>query len=230
MFRQVASDLWVTERPQRAFGIEVGTRMTVVRLADGSLFVHSPVALDRPTRRALDALGPVHHVVAPNKFHHLYAGQYPVVYLDARVYAAPGLRARRPDLPIDEELGDAAPAAWAGQIEQTLFRGMPLTNEVVFLHRASRTLVFTDLVTNIRSAASFDTRLLFLLNGTYGRFASGFIERLITRDHTAARTSLERILAWDFDRVIVAHGEILERGGPPAVRAAFDWLVARAAS
>src|SRR5438105_1562048 len=99
--RQLATDLWVTERPQRAFGIEMGTRMTVVRLGDGTLWVHSPVALERATRRALDALAPVRHVVAPNRFHHLYAGQYAVVYLDARLYAAPGLREKRPDLPID---------------------------------------------------------------------------------------------------------------------------------
>ncbi len=226
MFRQLATDLWVTERPQRALGVEMGTRMTVVRLADGSLFVHSPVALDRPTRAALDALGPVRHVVAPNKFHHLYAGAYPVVYLDARLYAAPGLAERRRDLPIDETLHDTPPQAWAGQIEQTLFRGMPVTNEVVFLHRATRTVIFTDLVTNIRSAPGFDTRLLFLLNGTYGRFGSGWIERLLTRDRAAARASVERVLAWDFDRVIMAHGEILEHGGPTAARAAFDWLFA----
>jgi len=121
MLRQLAQDLGVTERPQRAFGIEMGTRMTVVRLADGTLFVHSPVALDRATRLALDALGPARHVVAPNRFHHLHAGAYPVVYLDARFYAAPGVGEKRPDLPIDEVLGDTAPSASAGQIDQSSF-------------------------------------------------------------------------------------------------------------
>ena len=225
MLRQLAQDLWVAERPQRAFGIEMGTRMTVVRLADGTLFVHSPVALDRATRLALDALGPVRHVVAPNRFHHLHAGVYPVVYLDARFYAAPGVGEKRPDLPIDEVLGDTAPSVWAGQIDQTLFRGMPLTNEIVFLHRTTRTLVLTDIATNVRAAPGLDTWLLFSVNGTYGRFAAGWIERLLTRDWGAARASLEHVLAWDFDRIIVAHGDVVDHGGPAALRTAFHWLL-----
>jgi hypothetical protein len=40
-------------------------------------------------------------------------------------------------------------------------------------------------------------------------------------DPTALHASLDRILEWDFDRVTVTHGEVLETGGPAALRSAF---------
>ena len=63
--RELDEGLWVEDRPLRLLGIEVGARMTVVRLEDGGLFLHSPVALDADLRSDLDALGPVRCVVAP---------------------------------------------------------------------------------------------------------------------------------------------------------------------
>ena len=78
--RQLAQDLWVAERTQRFYGLEVGTRMTVIRLADGSLLLHSPVALASELRRELDAIGRVCFAVAPNRVHHLYAGKVAEAY------------------------------------------------------------------------------------------------------------------------------------------------------
>ena len=42
------------------------------------------------------------------------------------------------------------------------------------------------------------------------------------RDRVAARASLQRVLQWDFDRVIVTHGEILEHGGRQAMQSARE--------
>ena len=105
----------MAECPLRFFGAEIGTRMTVVWLSDGGLFVHSPVQLDLPGRRALDALGPVRAVVAPNRLHHLFVGGWREAYPDARLYAAPGLPEKRSDLSFDAVLGDEPPAAWAAE-------------------------------------------------------------------------------------------------------------------
>jgi hypothetical protein len=66
MLTAFAEHIWTAARPARFWGVETGSRMTVVRLAGGGLFVHSPVALDPATRRAVDALGPVRAVVAPS--------------------------------------------------------------------------------------------------------------------------------------------------------------------
>ncbi len=224
--RQLAPDLWVAEHSFKNGPFEVGTRMTVIRLRDSGLFVHSPVRLDHPLRAALDALGPVRAVVAPNRAHHLFASDYLTGYPDARLYAAPGLPEKRPDLKFAAELSDDAPDAWSADIEQVLFRGAPTLNEVVFFHPASRTLVCTDLAFNIqRGQTAGVTRLFFRAIGAEGHFGPHrLIRRFFIRDRAAARDSIQRILRWDFDRITVTHGDVLERGGHEAMRAAYAFL------
>jgi hypothetical protein len=202
--------------------------MSVIRLADGSLLLHSPVALDPALRGELDALGPVRHAVAPNRLHHLYAGEVARCYPEARLWVAPGVERKRPDLVIAGVLGDEAPAAWRGQLDQVFFRGRPYENEVVFLHRGSRTLILCDLAFHFGPRAHPLTRLLMRLIRSYGRFGPSRLDPLLIRDRAAARESLERILAWDFDRVVVAHGDdVLDRGGREALRTGYAWLLAR---
>jgi hypothetical protein len=222
---ELARDLWIAERHQRFYGLEVGTRMTVVRLARGDLLLHSPVALDAELRRELDALGRVRFVVAPNRVHHLYAGEVARFYPEARLWVAPGLDRKRPDLAFVAVVGDEAPDEWKGELDQTFFRGRPYENEVVFLHRASRTLVLCDLAFNFGSRAAAPTRWLMKLIRSYGRFGPSRLDPLLIRDRAAARGSLERILAWDFDRVVVAHGDVLESGGREALRRGYSWLL-----
>jgi uncharacterized protein DUF4336 len=223
--RNLAPGLWIADRSFPNGPFEIGTRMTVIQLRDGGLLLHSPVRLDPELRAALDRLGPVRAVVAPNRHHHLFAADYPTGYPDARLYAAPGLPQKRPDLKFAEELSDIAPALWRAELEQHLFRGAPYMNEVVFFHPATRTVVFTDLVFNVpRGTARGVTRLFFWLIGAEGRFGPHRLMRRFIRDRMAARASVERILEWDFERVVMTHGDVLERGGRDAVRAAFAYL------
>jgi hypothetical protein len=224
--RQLAQDVWVVERAQRFFGLEVGTRMTVIRLADGSLLLHSPVALDAELRRELDAIGRVCFAVAPNRVHHLYAGKVADAYPEARLWVGPGLELKRPDLVFDGVLGDEAPAEWKDQVDQVFFRGRPYENEIAFFHRVSRTLILCDLAFNFGPRAAAPTRLLMRLLRSYGRFGPSKLDPLLIRDRRAARQSLERILGWDFDRVVVAHGDVLESGGREALRQGYSWLLA----
>jgi hypothetical protein len=226
MLHALAEHLWIVDRPQRFYGLEVGCRMTVMRLEDGSLLLHSPVALDAELRRALDALGAVRYAVAPNRFHHLYAGDVVRAYPDARLWVGPGVERKRPDLTIAGVLTDEAPEEWKGQVDQLCFRGRPFENEVVFLHRASRTLLLCDLAFNFGPTAAAVTRILLTLIGGYGGFRTTRLDPLLIRDRPAARHSLEQMLAWDFDRIIVAHGDVLEGGGRDRLRAAYQWLLA----
>ena len=225
--RPLAEDLFVAERPQKFYGLPVGTRMTVVRLAGRRLLLHSPVALDAALRTQLDALGRVRFAVAPNRVHHLYAGEVAVHYPEARLWLAPGLARKRPDLVHEAVLGDEAPPEWRGELEQVFFRGRPYENEVVFFHRASRTLLLCDLAFNFGPRAAFATRLLMRLLRSYGRLGPSTLDPLLIRDRRAARESLERILAWDFDRIVVSHGDVLERGGRETLRRGYAWLLAR---
>ena len=220
----LAPEIWVATRPLKIVVGDIGTRMTVVRLRDGGLFVHSPVHLDAATKDALDAIGTVRCVVAPTAVHHFYVGDYLAAYPAARAFGAPGVAAKRPDLRFDAELSDQAPPEWSGVLEQHFFRGAPLMNEVVFFHPASRTLILTDLAFNMRRYPAGRARIFCWLVGAVGRFGPHLVIRLGIRDRRAAAESIRRILDWDFDRVTVTHGEVLESGGKALFAAAFAYL------
>lgn len=226
MLTELAPDLWVTQRPLRFLGIEMGSRMTVVRLRSGELFLHSPVRLDAELRKELDALGRVAFAVAPNRYHHLYVGDVATHYPGAELHAAPGLPERRRDVGFHAVLGDEAPPGWEGEIQQLVFRAIPMLKEVVFLHRASRTLLLCDLSCHFRGPVPLGTRLFLAVVGGYGRFGPTRLERWLMRDRRAGREALERILAWDFDRIVVSHGEVLESGGKDALARGYRWLLA----
>lgn len=222
--RQLADNLWVVERPQAFYGLPVGTRMTVMRLTGGRLLLHSPVALGPKLRQRLDDIGQVSFVIAPNRVHHLYAGEVAQHYPAARLWIAPGLERKRPDLIFEAILTDEAPAEWRGEVDQIFFRGRPYENEVVFFHRPSRTLILCDLAFNFGPRAAWSTRLLMKLMRSYGRLGPSTLDPWLIRDRPAARDSLERILAWDFDRIIVAHGDVLDTGGHAILSRGYAWL------
>jgi hypothetical protein len=224
MLREITQDLWAAEGKVRFLGLELGTRMTVVRLRDGGLLVHSPVELTPELRGELDRTGPVRFVVAPNKYHHVFVRPFCTAFSDALLYGAPGLPAKRRDLAFHATLTDEAPAEWGNEFDQTVFSALPLFNEVLFLHRPSRTLITTDLVFNFREVESRLLRLALRMDGAYREFGPSRLTRLLIRDRSAARSSIARILNWDFDRIVVAHGEVLETGGREALRQAFAWL------
>jgi hypothetical protein len=224
MLRKLDENLWVSEQPLNYMGLSVGARMTVIRLDDGGLWVHSPLRLLPERREAVEALGPVRFLVAPNKYHHLFIGQWMEAYPQARAYAAPGLPEKRKDLSFHGVLSEQTGAEWAGQIDVLPWRGAPMFNETVFFHRASRTLIVTDTVHNVGPDAAPFTRLFFRLFGGYGRLSTSIFERLVNRDRAAARKTVDSLLQWDFQRVIMAHGHIVERDGARAFREAYAWL------
>jgi hypothetical protein len=198
--------------------------MTVIRLSDGGLVLHSPVRLDDEIRQELDRLGPVTALVAPNRVHHLFLGDYVRAFPRGRLYGAPGLAEKRKELKFDAILDDSSPSAWAGQIEQHLFRGAPYISEVVFFHRPTRTLMVTDLVFNIKAEKTAGARFFCWVTGAAGRFGPHRLIRLMIRDKVQAAKSVETIMRWNFDRVIMTHGDVLERGGREKFAAAFAYL------
>jgi hypothetical protein len=207
---------------------DFSTRMTVIRLADGGLFLHSPVRLTEGLRAEIDTIGPVRAIVAPNKTHHLFAGDACAAYPQARLYGALGLPEKRKDLRFAGVLGDDPWPEWRGVLEQRLVRGAPMLNEVAFFHPASRTLVLTDLAFNVPKGRTWGIPLVFLLMGAKGRFGPHRFVRWIIRDQLAARASLGFIMRWDFDRIIVAHGDVLESGGRQRLRDAYSFILGAA--
>lgn len=224
MLMRLAEGLWLVDHDFSMMGASIGTRTTVIRLADGGLFLHAPGPPEPGLAEEIEALGEVRHLVAPNDFHHLFILDHASRWPEARVHLAPGLTRKRPELSGYEELGEVASEVWSPDLDQLWIRGAPRVNEIVFFHRASRTLLLTDLVFNVTQPPNFMLALFLRLNQAKGLGMSRLM-RLMLRDRRAARESLLRLFAWDFDRVILCHGEILESGGKPALEASFRWLL-----
>ncbi|MEO6245520.1 MAG: DUF4336 domain-containing protein [Opitutaceae bacterium] len=220
----LAPDLWDLNAPLSVFGMALGHRMTVARLPDGGLWLHSPVEYSSALAEELAALGPVAHIVAPNAVHDTYLEGWFAAYPVARFHGARSFATFRPDLKFTDVLGDAPAAVWRDAFDQQLLRGMPRLNEVAFLHRASRTLILTDLAFNLGPDLPLLSRVLLRLNGCYGKFGPSRLLKTTIKDRAALRRSLDRILEWDFDRVVVSHGRNLDTGGNHALREAFDFL------
>jgi hypothetical protein len=219
---QLDRGLWVAARPLELRGIgDIGCRMTVIRL-EGGLLLHSPVPLDDALRRALDEKGPVRWVVGPSKVHHFYIGDYANAYPAAELCAAPGLPDKRKDLDFGCVLDAGQAEKWNGELRFHPFDGGPM-QEIVFFHPATRTLVLTDLAFNTPDDER-NARLFHWLVGSRGRFGPHRLVRAMIRDRAAARRSIDAILEWDFDRVVVSHGDVLETGGRAAVTNAFAYL------
>ncbi|MCC6847218.1 MAG: DUF4336 domain-containing protein [Deltaproteobacteria bacterium] len=219
----VAEGLWSIVRPLRFLGLETGTRMTVARLATGGLFVHSPVGLDPALRAAVDARGPVAVIVAPSRFHHLSVGEWRAIYPNALCCCCPGLEAKRPDIAWDRVLGDTPEPEWRADLDQVFFAARSLENEVVFFHRASRTIVLADAIFNFATHPSALTRLVGWLLGGSAPGAT-WLERLVIRDRAGARAQIDRMLAWNADRIVCAHGDVIATGGIGVLRRAYAWL------
>jgi hypothetical protein len=219
-----APEVWSAMHTMRLpGGVRLPARMTVVRLPGGELVVHSPVPADDDLVAEVAKLGPVAHVIAPSLLHHLFVGAWTGRNPGARLWVTPGLADKRSDLPAHETLGDEAPAAWRGVIDQMIIRGQPRMNEVAFLHRPSRTLIVSDLVFNVGRPRTLATELVLRLMGTHRGLALSRLWRRYTRDRGAARASIERLLAWDFDRVLMGHGDAFGPGARPAMADALSW-------
>ncbi len=225
----VAPELWSHVHRQRLPGGGImQARMNIVRLADGTLLVHSPTPVDDSLAAEIAALGAVAYVVAPNCFHHLHVTSFLTRFPGAKVYGAAGLAQKRPDLPLAGTLDDGAAAPWSGVLDQIALGGAPKLNEVVFLHRASRSLLVADLLFNMTAPDNWATGLVLRMMGTYKRLGpSRLLRWWLTKDRRALKASVERMLAWDFVRVLPGHGDVFE--SPDArerARASLGWVLA----
>ncbi len=219
-----ADGVWLDSGAVSMLGMQLTSAMTVLRLGDGNLLVHSPVALTPERRSAVQALGSVAHLYAPNTFHHLHLGDWAQAFPEARVHAPAALAKKRPDLRIDRAHGAAPEAAFAGCVEEHEIAGFRLEESALY-HRSSRSLVVADLVHNIGRPEHGWTKFYARTMGFYDRVAlSKMLRWTAIGDKAALRRSVDALLALDFERLIVGHGAPLVSGAKEALRAAFSWL------
>lgn len=228
MLHRFGDEIWTVDGPTVSVaGFDYPTRMVVIRLSNGELFIWSPTALSSDLRTQVDQLGPVCHIVAPNSLHHKFIGEWQAAYPEAKCYAAPHLRDKRPDLGWDGDLGDAPEAGWSEDIDQIVVRGNRITTEVVFFHRQSRTAIFADLIQHFDKGWFKGWRALIakldLLTAPRPTVPRKF--RATFSDRAIARNAVERIIAWPSEALLAAHATPVTRDGRAAIAHAFGWLL-----
>jgi len=221
----VPGKIWIKPVSFRYLGINIGARMTIVRLFNNRLFIHSPVELDDDLKKEIDALGTVRYIISPNQLHHVFIGDYYEAYPKALIYASPGLESKRKDIRFSRILTDKADEEWRNEIEQTIFYGGEEFREVVFYHSESRTLIVADLMMYFHVGCPPLTRLVTQLIGIYNKPASAFNMESDGFEKVQARRSLEEILDWDFEKIILSHGRIIESNAKNDFIEAYSWLL-----
>jgi hypothetical protein len=228
VLREFGPDLYTADGPTLSFhGFPYPTRMAVARLPDEGLWVWSPIALTEPLVREVEALGTVRHVAAPNRLHHRFLREWALRWPNALLHAPPGLARERPDLHFDfdppvHENGPSLPDI----IDQVVFPGSYAREELVFFHRASRTAIFGDLIQRFPPSAAkgwkgMRRRLAGLVGecgGTPPDWRASFLRR------KRARIARNAVLAWNPERLLIAHGECLQTGAAPVIAAALAWI------
>ncbi|MEX0351013.1 MAG: DUF4336 domain-containing protein [Paracoccaceae bacterium] len=227
MLVSLGDGLHYAEAEVSFYGCGIQTRMSVVELPDGGLLVISPLVLTDELRRELDGLGPVNHVAAPNKIHNQGLPSFSAAYPAAQIWAAPGLSDRCPEIAFAGTLDDETHADWATVLNQALTQGNIFFSEAVFLHMASRTLIVADLVENLvdETVKSGAARHLAKTFHIFGRPLPSPEFRMYTTDAEAAKLSLDHINSWEFDRILMAHGEIITENAHSVLSDVRDFLV-----
>lgn len=227
--KPIGQDIWIVDGPDiRFFGLPFSTRMTVIRLKNGEIFLHSPTKITKDLHQDIAALGPVKYLISPNWIHYAYIADWAKACPGARSWAAPNVRKRAKKhgnaVRFDHDLADTAPDFWAKDITQMLVKGSRVHQEVVFFHRASRTLILTDLIENFEAdAVPFWFRPIARLAGIMAPNGQMPVDMWMTfrRRQHLLKSCVEKMIEWQPDYVVVAHGACFSQDCEAALRRSF---------
>jgi hypothetical protein len=215
LFEYVKDQIWIHEYPVRYSGIDLFGRMTLIRLENGDVLVHDPCDINEKVKSEIDAIGAVKYIVAPGSYHHLFVTDFQAKFPNAETYLCPGLERKRDDIPFQWILGNEPDPRWSDEFELVVIQGTKYIWEVPFFHKPSKTLILVDLIENIGDAYQHDTSglLKFWWKAVFRMWNNPKAApeyQMGWGDKEAVKTGLEKVIAWDADRVILAHGELIE--------------------
>jgi hypothetical protein len=217
---EIAPGLWEVNFPFSVLGVAMGRRMIMVRLPDGSLQLHSPGCIDPKLKKEIERKGRVSAILGPTNFHDTFMRQALEAFPNASFSASPGFPKVHPSNCAPKTFTEC-PAEWNEVLLWKQLDGIPSLNETVFLHRPSRTLLDSDLVFNITPEAGAWTRWFFKLNGAYNLLRPTRIFRACIKDRTAFNQSVNHILGWDWDRLVMSHGGVVQNQARERFRLEF---------
>lgn len=218
----VPNALWHAQQPLKFGPISLTTRMTVVRLRDGSLWIHSPISPTRELIEELRSTGSVRYVVAPNKSHHLYFLDFLNAFAAAEGFIAEGLESKRGDLVRFPRIPREAP--WSADLRGYFIEGLPILNETVWFHGDTGTLVLTDLLFCFSAANRGLAALVSKALGVRGKLGMSRTMKWAIKSKQDLAKSVEPLLSLPVQRVIVAHDQIIDEQPVAKLAQAFAWL------
>lgn len=229
-WEKFADGLWVVEGPNvRDMGFKFTTRMTVAKLCDGSVWIDSPVSVSFDILKRIADLGPVRYLLAATPRHVWRLNAWHTLFPDAQLWVSRAtlFTLKKGTLPLAGILGDESSQAWKNDFDQLAFKGNPLIEEVLFFHKRSRTVILDDLIQihPLIKGKLFRNAVLKLEGVVSPHGGVGLDIRLSFIHRDLARQSLKRLLAWDFDKLIIAHGMCIETNAKAFVERAFRWLM-----
>ena len=223
-FHSPGEGIWEHSQYVTFWGASLPHRMTIVRLDEDCLLVHSPTRCDAETKRALNDLGQVAHVVAPNGMHDLFLREYAAEFPRAQFWIPPGVDRYFPGLKAEHLPGNSQ-QAWDDKLECVMVEGMPRLNECVFYHARSKSLIVADLFFNIPEDSPALIKLAARIGGFYKRLATPTdIRWFLVRNKDAFRKSMEKLRSFPFENIIVGHGTNVIGGGRIAFDRAVAWI------
>ena len=226
--KEIDKNIWIYDGSTVNFyGLPYSTRMTVIRLSNGNLWIHSPEKLNEELKEELGNLGKVEHLISPNKLHHLFLPEWISAYPDAKCYASPGLIEKRQDIKFTKELSNMSEKEWVDEIEQTVFQGSPLMEEVVFFHISSKTLILTDLIENFKPTAfNWWQKPIARFTGILSPNGKTPIDWRISFlfGKAKARIALDIMLGWRPKNIVISHGECIIDNGFEFLNKSFKWV------
>ncbi len=220
----ITDSMWcATQAISPGPGVRMDTRMTVIAVPgrdadEHEVIVHSAIDVDDEMAAEIEALGRVAHVVSPNLFHHLFLEKAANRWPDATVWAPEGIEAKSASR-VDRRMTEGE--LWPG-IDVYAILGMPKFREFVLFHRATNTLLVTDLVFNKPVGHNVTSRLFFRFFGTYGKFAVSRLFKTMVKDKASCAASCRKLFDLPMERIVMAHGEVKEEGAAEAFRQAIE--------
>ena len=230
--KQVSDGVWIVDaKPIAAMNILVlPLRMTIFKLGDGGLLLYSPTVFRETLRTKIETFGLIRHLVAPSTGHWMFLREWQRQCPEAKTWAVPELANRKAvrdaGIRFDALLGAEPPAAWAGEIEHVLFRG-PGYGELVMVHTASGTAVVADILLEVHASRLPPlSRALAVAAGIcapMGR-APAQLRALLWLNREANAAAARRLIGLAPQRVVVAHGDIIDENATDHLRHSLDWL------
>ncbi|SPO38579.1 uncharacterized protein PSFLO_04057 [Pseudozyma flocculosa] len=246
VIRELAPSLAIFSYPFSRFGIfPVGGRSTAVKLNDGKVWVLASTPLDEPTKAKIESMGDVAYLVAPDAVHHLFLSQYASAYPSAKVIGVEGLEEKRKDVKFDGIYGRDPPETKYGFESEIQARYFPTfaNKDVIFNHVETRTLITADLLFNLpaheqyrNTAKGAPSSPIPFLNSLSNYFTpdSSFHKTFLgfagvggtiphmpkggSKDERRKRFAQDaaEVAKWDFDRIVMCHGDVIEKDGKKA--------------